>query len=291
MDFSHNSFTAAPFESPNTTSPAQTDTGRGSQLPPQVEPSLDADPATARLSALIRREKAIRARDAELKAKEQQFAAWSKEKEELTGKTSSVMERLKSDPFGLFLEQGHTYDSLTEKLLNQPSNDELRISRLEASLKQQLADTQTSVKDLLEKQQQSQVAALAKQISNEVKTAAENDPDFALIKAYSSHDDVAEYIQKVMDVEGRRLDLATAMRDVEATLEDEVRKAASVEKIKNLLNEQRPSQNAGGQGSQTTTQAPPRTQTLSNSQRPQRFGASSEAERRERAMRAFLGQN
>lgn len=208
-----------------------------------------------------------------------QFAALAKQRRALQVKERALADReralsdpgqemvdkalLKKQPMRVLLENGVTYEQLTEEILKNQGNSEVY------ELKAELEALRTGVdKKLSDRDQESEKQALA-EMNREAKSLAQTD-DFELIREWDAVPDVMRLIEVNFKETGEVLDVSEAMQLVEDQLFERAKKVSGFKK----LQQQRPA-----------AQAPQGMRTLTN-----RDTASVPSSARDRAMAAFYGQ-
>ena len=214
-----------------------------------------ADPLSSQYAILARREKALRAkqqqqdqaykaREEALKAREAAVAA--KDQEYQTGYIPKS--QLQQKTLQTLLEAGVSYDDITNQLLNQQPADprtEAHISRLEAKLAALEQANETSQAQQ-KTQQQAAYDQAVKQIKTDTKQLVFTDPNFEMIKATNSVNDVVELIEKTYAEDGILLSVEEAAQQVEDYLIEESLKLAKIEKFKKRLGAVAPTQDKMG---------------------------------------------
>lgn len=213
-----------------------------------------------RMNAIIRREKAMRAKIRESEQEILRYKAQAAELEAVKQRESSYaqleserQEKLKADPIGFLTEQGFTQDQITQAMLNQPGP--------ESQLIKQLSDKITK----LEKSQQEEIARQQKDADNNYQNALKtiqrnvdqlvnSKPDeYESIKANEAEKSVTTYIEKVWKEEGIMLDTEDAAKEIEDYLTEKTLGLTRLKKIQSKLGTQaRPAPVA----KPTTTPAP-----------------------------------
>jgi hypothetical protein len=208
------------------------------------------------------------------RALQQERQAFEREKAEMQARSTQEpgidLARLKSDPMRVLLENGVTYDQLTEAILSDSNNTMPEIQSLKAEIK---ALKEGVDKTLSDKDAQAEQAVLA-EMRREADRLARDGEDFELIRTTGSLDQVMELIEKTYRTSGEVLDVTEAMQLVEEELITESLKLAANNKIRSRL---QPQQVPG-----TPQQRP---MTLTN-----RDGAAPPLSRKQRALLAFQGQ-
>jgi len=209
------------------------------EAPRQEDPQLSSQFAKlARQEKALRarvqqQEQALKAREAELQAKEAELL----KKYELDKSSYIPKDLFKQDAFTALQEAGLSYDDLTQQLLNNTPVDpriNATISKLESKIRELESANQETRKQAQDQQTQAYQAAL-KQIKNDVTQLVSTDPAFETVKATRSIDDVVELIEKTYSQDGVLLSVEEAAQQVEDYLIEEAMKLTQIGKIKQKL--------------------------------------------------------
>jgi hypothetical protein len=256
-------------------------------LPVESESRAVTPDTSSELRALARRERALRQqaqkrsqeykiRESELLAKEQ--ALKSKEQSYETGYIPK--EALKQNPLKVLADAGVSYDELTQAVLNQGAINpaqEAALSELKAEIRA-LREANEEIKAKQEETQTNQYQAAIKQIKQDAQALVRQDPQFELIRATRSLNDVVELITRTYDETGVVMDVEDAAMEVEKYLEQETEKLAKTKKLQQRF--------AGQQAQKPKAEEPkPRMKTLTNGN-----SHLSQLSPKERAILAFKGQ-
>lgn len=208
-------------------------------------PTPKEDPELAnRYAQLAKREKqvrlkqqqadaAIKAKEADLKAREEALA----QKASFDPSQYIPKSRLKENAWDVLAEEGVTYDQLTQQaLVEQPRNPRYEniIAKQQAELNELKAMINKGIESQSESQKQ-QYAAAVKQIATDVRNLVSNDPEFEMVKATGSIQDVVELIEKTYAEDGIVMNVEDAAKEVENYLVEEGLKLTRIEKIKKQL--------------------------------------------------------
>lgn len=259
-----------------------------SETPP-AETKAPEEPLSSQYAVLARKEKALRAREQQFRAKED--AARRAAEEAAKPKVPAFDEskyisrdKLKEDPFSALEEMGLSYDELTQRALNAPSPEqrqqEAYIRKLESRLAQieekQLETAKTFEQRDLEAKQQT-----VAQLRNEAKRLVESDLNFETIKETGSVNDVVELIERTFEQDGYIMSVEEAAQAVEDHLIEEAIKITKIKKIQQRL------QSAAKPAEQKNTDVPKQQQpkTLSNN-----MSSTRQLSAKERAVLAFKGE-
>lgn len=252
------------------------------------ESKTSSEPLSAQYAILARKEKALRQREQQLKAKE---AALTAQKAPEAVKSPEIdlnkfvdRDRLVKDPFTVLNELGLTYDQLTELALNAPRAEELQMQNEIRTLKEELkalkGETENTKKSFEESQKQQYDQAIT-QIRNEATQLVKLDPQFETVKATGSVNEVVELIERTFNEDGILLTVEEAAQQVESYLVDEAIKLAKLAKIQQKL---RPQSQAEAPKQATGSQEKSQLKTLTNS-----VSSSRKLSARERAILAMEG--
>lgn len=261
----------------------------------QPDPIKEETALSDRYAHLARQQKALRqkqlqqdqaykTREDAIKAKEAEYAA--KDQEYQKGYISK--DRLKQQTLQTLLENGVTYEELTQQVLQQQPQDP-RVSAELERLKEQnlrLESKLTEWEQNTTKQQQQAYQSAIKQIQADTKALVSTDPNFEMIKATGSIQDVVELITKTYEQDQILLSVEEAAQQVEDYLADEAIKLANLTKIKKKLAPVAPEQTSSTpmqtqQGQKQQTQP---VKTLTNA-----ISSPRPMTTRERAIAAFHG--
>ncbi len=176
-------------------------------------------PLSPQFAALAKQKRALQLEKAE----------FEKQKAELAGggNTQELIASLKSNPLGVLLEHGVTYDQLTEAILNgQQGNPEIQ------ALKQEIRALKEGVdKSFQTREEQQEESALTEMLYEAEELAKEGDA-FELIRERNAYDQVLRKIHSTYKKTGRVLDVSTAMDIIETQLLSEAEKLAGLNKVR-----------------------------------------------------------
>lgn len=205
----------------------------------EAVPTEEAQPQEKALSpqhvALARKEKALRSQSQALKAREDALKARESEYETNYIPKSKLSERFKSDPVALMQEHGLSYDQLANLILNQPSQQDQALQKLQAELQSIKEAQETAVKQGEEQQKKSYEQAVH-QIRTEAKLLIASDASYETIKETGSEEAVVELIKETFEKEGTLLTVEDAAKEVEDYLVEEALKYAQLKKVQARLN-------------------------------------------------------
>ena len=180
-------------------------------------------PLSPQYAALAREKQAVRQERAEL-------ARLKAELEAAKGNPASNLEaELKTNPLGTLQRYGISYEQLTEALLADPQNQELKalkdeINALKEGFNKTLADRDTA--------QEAQVLAEIRREADRLVTSSE---DFELVKAQGRVKDAVKLIHENWKQTGEVLDTAEALALVEEELLSDAMKIAALKKVQGKL--------------------------------------------------------
>lgn len=240
----------------------------GSDAEPVIE---ETKPLSPQFAALARQKRALQVKEREIADRERALASQAPKE------GGDVLAKLKSNPLAVLQEAGVTYDELTQAILANPNQNNPDIQALREELK---ATKEEFGKTLTERDAQTERQALAEMRRTVDRLVAQGD-DFEMVRETGSQAEVISLIKTVYKTEGVVLDETEAAILVEEELLKEAEKIARIKKLQNRL---APAQSAPAE--QVVAQQQPRQmRTLTN-----RDGAAPAISRRERAIRAALGQ-
>jgi len=253
---------------------------------PSAEPKA-AEPLSSQYAILARKEKAIRQREQQLRAREaalQKPAAPEAPKPTFDESQYVKRDRLTQDPFTVLNELGLSYDQLTELAMNAPKPEQLALQNELRALKDEIralkGETENTKKSFETSQQQQNEQAL-NMMKQETRKLVASDPSFELIKVTpNAINEVVKLIEDTYYKDGEFLSVEEAAQMVEDYLADEAIKYAKVKKIQQRL-APKPTEPAQKQNGQPQQQ---QLKTLTNS-----VSGSRPLTAKERAILAFEG--
>lgn len=234
--------------------------------------------AQAREKALAEREASIKATEDSLKAKDSSYQADYVPKQRLTEDTISVL-----------LENGISYDQITQLMLNQSQQDpatKVAIQKLEAQVKAQ-ADAREEDRKAYAAQQDAAYKQAVNQIRQDAQQLVKQESNkYEAINKTNSIKDVVELIEETFKEDGVILSVEEACQEVEDHLVEKLSKYSSnISKIQQRMNAaQKAAPQQTGQNNTQTQQQQPKP-TLNNA-----MGTSKKLSAKERAILAFKGE-
>lgn len=177
----------------------------------------DTKPLSPQFAALAKQRRALQVKERELAEKEKALQG--------AGQQSVDLARLKSDPLRVLLENGVTYDQLTDAVLKNNQNSEFYTLKAEMDTLKQSVDQK-----LLEREQQQEQQVLS-EMKREAAMLASQNPEFELVRITNSVPDVVRLIEKNYRQTGEVLTVQEAMRLVETELLKDAQKIAASKKL------------------------------------------------------------
>lgn len=184
-------------------------------LPASVEAT---QPLSPQLALMAKQRRALQAKERELEAKRKAFESQS------TGSAGIDVSRLKSEPLRVLLENGVTYDQLTEAILANQGGSELDSLKAEFKALQQGLDQK-----FLDRDAQAEKQVLA-EMRREADQLAKSD-DYELVRETRRIPDVMKLIERTYKETGEVLDVSEALGLVEAELLKDAQKLATLKKL------------------------------------------------------------
>lgn len=249
-----------------------------------------ADPLSPKFAILARKEKQLREMRKQIEAEKQAMESQKAQFANKGGDDSSWKNRLAQDPYGVMLEAGLTSDQVASLLLNQPSQEDQKLQLLQRelqTLKKQQEDVLTQNQDAQKQQYEQAKAQISKDVQRLVQGNAEN---FELIQSQGAHDAVVELIEKTFQDDGYLMDLEDACKEVEDYLTEQALGLSKLKKIQAKLAPPQAIQEAQKPDPQKPTTQNPTATTLTNRMATGSVKPMNDKERRDRAIKAFLGQ-
>ncbi len=239
-------------------------------IPDTVDPTAAATEATEPLSpqfvALAKQRRA-------LQQERQEFERKKAEAEAAPVQGGGIdRARFKSDPLGVLLEEGVTYDQLTEAILANQSSGGPEMAALKAEIK---ALKEGVDKQLTDRDAQAEQTVLS-EMKKEATALAATGEDFEMVRETGSIPAVMTLIERTYRESGEVLDVREAMQLIEDELVTESLKIAGIAKVQGRM------QPAAQPQQQQRTQ---QMRTLTN-----RDTAVQPMSRKQRALAAFRGE-
>jgi hypothetical protein len=273
-------------------------------LSPEAAPKVESEPLLSdKYVHLARKEKALRAKalqqEQAIKAKEQAIA---KREAEIAAREAEYKakyipkDQLLEDPLSALSELGLTYEELTNRQLNAPSEEQRQLSAYKKQMEMKLKameEQQNQIRKNMEEQQKRAYDQALNQIRNEVKTLVSSSDEYEMVRATGLEGDVVELIEKTFEKDGILLSVEEATAAVEEHAVEEAMKYTSLKKIQQRLQKSATSPSTAPKKSETNsvaTQQPAQAaltpaKTLTNT-----MGSQRKLSARERAILAFNGE-
>ncbi len=179
-------------------------------------------PLSPQFAALAKQRRALQVKEREIADREKALQSQS-----VTPTDAVPVARLKSDPLGVLLESGVTYEQLTEAVLANQNGYNPEI----AELKEKLAALEQGVdKKLSDREAQAEQAALAEMRREASSLIAQGD-EFELVRETGSLTDVMKLIERTYRESGEILGVREALGLVEDELINDATKIARLGKI------------------------------------------------------------
>jgi hypothetical protein len=225
-----------------------------------VEATKQLDPQLARIAKQRR----------QLQLKEQELLTREKALQSVPQSQGIDVERLKSEPLNVLIENGVTYDQLTEAIIKGQGNSEVN------ALRAKLASLEKGIDQKFEEQNAQARQQVLVEMKNEAIQLARASDEFELVREMRSVPDVVRLIERTYDKTGEILSVPQAMRLVENELFKDAQRIARAKKLQGM---QRPQMQAQPQQRQYQGM-----RTLTN-----RDTATVPLSPKQRAMAAFYG--
>jgi hypothetical protein len=245
--------------------------------PATVEVPAKQTMVSPKLAELAQRDKATRESQRKWEADK---AAWEAEKSKYI-----PIEQLKQNPLKLLEQAGVTYDQLTQHAIKTVDPVQNKLMTLEQKLAEYEKRFATIDQDKVQATETQRQSA-AKQIAYEASKMADA-PELEVFKAFGDegHELVTKKIFDYYDETGNLLDVAEAVKAVNAELTEELKtRFGSLSLFKQLAEPK------AVETPTTTTQTTTQARTLTNAMTPPSGRKFTNAEKRERAIRAMRGE-
>ena len=213
----------------------------------EVEQSLEearepekSDDFSRKFAALSRREKEIRAKEAEYDKRiaelEERLGSFGKKPE--PEPELPIEYRLKKDPLRALEDMGLSYDKLTELALNDGKltpEMQMRLMReeLEGDYKKKFEELENRLLEKERSDEQRRYDDIQRGFQNEIEDFVESNADrYELIQANEANDIIYDVIEEHYNDTGRILDIEEAAEAVENYLEEEAEKIFKLGKFR-----------------------------------------------------------
>lgn len=205
------------------------------------EATKEPDQFASKFAALTRKERAIKQREAELDARLAKMEAEAAERNKKYEGYDQLGQRIKNEPLKVLEENGITLEQLSEILLNDGKlTPEQQIARLKEEMtggfKSELEQLKAQLAEKEAAAEEQKYASIIEGFKEEISDFVTETPEtYELINANESVDLVYEVIEEHHKETGRVLSIKEAADQVEAYLEEEIKKYASLNKVKSLV--------------------------------------------------------
>ncbi len=201
------------------------------ETPPLSTPDTDepvadevTQPLSPQLAALARQRRALQVKEREIADREKALSTQAPTQGDLVSKA-----RLKSDPVGVFLESGLTYDELAQAIMANDANSPVKA--LEAKIK---ALEEGLDKKLTDRDSQSEQQVLAEMRREATQLTAEGDA-FEMVRETRSVPQVMKLIERTYRETGEVLDVREALKLVEDELVKDGMRLAGLQKVQSQI--------------------------------------------------------
>lgn len=198
-------------------------------LPPPVDqmqteaPVEATQPLSPQLALLAKQKRALQVRERELQTREKALLSQS------SGTTAIDVARLKAEPLSVLLENGITYDQLTEALMSNTGNSEINALKAEIESLRQGIDQKFTDKDSQAKQQ------VLAEMQREAEKLVRQSDDYEFVREQGKVPTVMELIDRTYEDNGEVLEVSEALRLVEEELFNEAKKIANFKKMQGQM--------------------------------------------------------
>jgi hypothetical protein len=209
-----------------------------------VELIVTPAPLSQQYAILARKDKALRQREQQLKAREAALAKPEAPKAEAPSNQFDPnnfvsKEMLQKNPFGVLNQLGLSYDKLVDIVTNGPSHEQIssqmELQMLKDELKAIKAETENTKKSFETSQQEQNQQALNMMKKEAAKLVA-SDESFEMLKLRpDAIEDVVKLIERTYEEDGEFLSVADAASQIEELLAEEAMKYARAKKIQSRL--------------------------------------------------------
>lgn len=188
----------------------------------------ETQPLSPQFAALAKQRRALQMRERALAEKEKALHSQPGQDENV------AIARLKSEPLRVLLENGVTYEDLTQAILNNQENAELH------ALRRDFDAYKAEIKQTFDEREASAERQALMEMGNEARSLVHNSNEFELIRSMGHIPDVTRLIEQVYRKNGRLLSVHEACTMIENTLFEDVQKVAGLEKVRNRFSQPMP---------------------------------------------------
>ena len=212
--------------------------GESQEVQEVREQEGEDDQFSRKFAALSRREKDIRAKEAEYEYRMRELEERLQELQNPPEEPQApIEERLRRNPFETLEELGLGYDKLTELALNDGQltpEMQMKLMRdeLENGYKSKFEELEARLSQKEEEEEYNKYESIENNFKQEIESFVNGKNEFELINANEASDLVYEVIEEHYNDTGRVLELDEAAQAVESYLEDELEKLMSLGKVK-----------------------------------------------------------
>ena len=212
--------------------------GESQEVQEVREQEGEDDQFSRKFAALSRREKDIRAKEAEYEYRMRELEERLQELQNPPEEPQApIEERLRRNPFETLEELGLGYDKLTELALNDGQltpEMQMKLMRdeLENGYKSKFEELEARLSQKEEEEEYNKYESIENNFKQEIESFVNGKGEFELINANGASDLVYEVIEEHYNDTGRVLELDEAAQAVESYLEDELEKLMSLGKVK-----------------------------------------------------------
>lgn len=223
-------------EAPATTAPAQTTAEPVTQSDPldSIESTEavpeETKPLSPQFAALAKQKRALQLKEQELLAKEK---ALETQPATQTG-LEEYRSRLKSNALSVLLEEGVTYDQLTEQILAAGESGNQDLTAIQTQMKALEERLQNQDKSLQDRDAAAKKQVMA-QLNREAEQLVSQGDDYEMIREWGYQSKIVELIDRTFDKTGEFLDVAEAATAIEAELLETSLRAARIKKVQSKL--------------------------------------------------------
>jgi hypothetical protein len=191
-------------------------------------------PLSPQYAALAKQKRALQLKESALAAREEAL----KQSSDSTTDAKSLVERMKADPLGLLLENGVTYDQLTQEVLKGMEGGGPALTRVESELRKELKSLKEAFDAQAKAQTENWTQAQTQELARMQKQAEQiiaSDDAYQMIRDTKSQAEVSKLIKRVFNEEGEVLEVKDALDLLENDLLEESLKYARIEKVQRAL--------------------------------------------------------
>ncbi len=203
--------------------PIATETGISDASVQTSEGGEVTQPLSPQLAALARQRRALQVKEREIAEREKALSGG--------GSLSDYKARLKSNALSVLLEEGVTYQQLTDEILGQKSSTDPRVEKLEA----EIAELKGGVDKRFTEAQEAQEASAINYVADKLDALVATGDDYDLLKAADGEEEVIRRVYTHWKKTGKEIDVSQVAKEYQEELAEEAARYAKLKQVQSRL--------------------------------------------------------